>query len=140
MKKILFLPFLFLCVFSSYAENSNADLLINTTEVNSELSKLSALEKYLDAHPGSTLDNLKLENNQLVDANLLSSMAMPSGNQALGIPSFLWGCAFGVVGLAVVYFVTEDNDETKKALWGCVTSTVAWTALYVFVIAASVGY
>ncbi len=137
MKKILFLPFLLLCVFSSYAENTNADLLINNTEVSSELSQLSALEKYLEAHPGATLNDLKSENNQLVDANLLNSMAAGDKNPVIGIPSFLWGCGFGVVGLAIVYFVAEDQAETKKALWGCVVGTAIEAAAYFLLIAAS---
>ena len=45
----------------------------------------------------------------------------------LGIPSFLWGCLLSWVGLLIVYFLTDrDKDETRKALWGCIISTVIW--------------
>ena len=49
----------------------------------------------------------------------------------LGIPSFLWGMCLGLPGLAVVYFVTEDDEETKKALWGCLVSVAVYGVLYV---------
>ena len=42
------------------------------------------------------------------------------------IASFLWGCAFGWVGLLIVYLVTDnDKEQTKKALWGCLANGVA---------------
>lgn len=45
----------------------------------------------------------------------------------LGIPSFLWGCLLSWVGLLIVYFLTDrDKDETRKALWGCLISTLLY--------------
>ncbi|MFB6342733.1 hypothetical protein ACE1ET_13475 [Saccharicrinis sp. FJH62] len=45
----------------------------------------------------------------------------------LGIPSFLWGCLLSWVGLLIVYFLTDrDKDETRKALWGCIISTLLY--------------
>ena len=49
----------------------------------------------------------------------------------LGIPSFWWGFCIGVWGIAVVYFVTEDRDETKLAFKGCVVGTLVYVVLYV---------
>lgn len=76
----------------------------------------------------------------LADGNLVTSLklvpesALPIGekNPVLGIPSFLWGCGLGVVGLLVVYIVSdEDKVETKKAMWGCITSTAVVTVINV---------
>jgi apolipoprotein N-acyltransferase len=74
---------------------------------------------------------LKLSDGNLIESlRLVPESALPTGekNPVLGIPSFLWGCGLGVVGMAVVYIVSNQNmDETKKSLWGCLT----WTAVVV---------
>lgn len=58
----------------------------------------------------------------------------------LGVPSFLWGCAFGVVGIIVVYIFTDENEaELKKALNGCIVGYIVPLAIYMvfFAIAAT---
>jgi cytochrome c biogenesis protein CcdA len=56
----------------------------------------------------------------------------------LGIPSFLWGCILGVVGILLVYILTDgDKAETKKALWGMLVWIGVWVVLYVGVFSAS---
>lgn len=139
MKRNLILTlFLFFCAVYSYADSPIASTFNSEdTAVSTELSELTALEAYVNTHPDIALADIK-EGNQLasIPSNLLNNMAPPS-EKALGIPSFLWGCATGIVGVAVVYFVTEDKDETKKAVWGCVASTAAWTVLYFTVFAVS---
>jgi len=47
------------------------------------------------------------------------------------------GCVFGWVGLLVVYLVLENKVKTKKALTGCVVSTVVGVVFYIVVIAAA---
>jgi hypothetical protein len=43
----------------------------------------------------------------------------------MGIPSFLWGCAFGLTGMIIVYLLTDRNKmEVKKAFDGCVVSYI----------------
>ncbi len=48
----------------------------------------------------------------------------------LGIPSFIWGFCLGVVGILIVYLTTEDTEEAKKALLGCVIANALWLILY----------
>ena len=100
------------------------------------MTQLQAIEDYVAANPDMTLSGMQAENNALVSHLNLSSgdfggIGSLSGEPALGIPSFLWGCVFGVVGVAIVYFVSEDSDETKKAFLGCVVSAAAWILFYV---------
>lgn len=103
-----------------------------------ELSELNELDAYIEANEGTTFDELSNENSPLI-ANIESTaspmgMADQNGEPPLGIPSFLWGCVFGVVGLAIVYIMTDsDMDETKKAMWGCVASTAVSVVLYMVV-------
>ncbi len=103
--------------------------------IDQELSELNALDAYLETNETATFETLVNENSPLV-ANVAGDatpmgMAGQDGEPPLGIPSFLWGCVFGVIGLVVVYIMTDENkDETKKALWGCVASTAVSIVIY----------
>jgi len=141
MKKLLvFVLLVFFASFSTFA--NDADLFnLDYNAVQAEFTQLNQLGDMITANADLTYSTLKLTNENLVTSlklvaeGALSSKA--SGEPVLGIPSFLWGCAFGVAGLVVVYIATEqDKAETKKALWGCVTSTVVWTVVYVIYYAA----
>lgn len=133
MKKTILLLFLASFLFgNSYA--SNADLfIINSGAIHSEMAELVELEAHV-ASTHQTYSELQMEENTLIAnlsvANGMSGLYLLEG-PPLGIPSFLWGLCLGVPGLAVVYFVTEDSEETKKALWGCVVSGVVSAAFYV---------
>ena len=55
------------------------------------------------------------------DANFAPTKNMPL------VGGFWWGCCLGVVGLALVYFITDhDKDQVRKAFLGCVVATVIW--------------
>ena len=138
MKKLL----LTLCIglfVTMFVRANNADLFsYNEDEVNQELVQLQSLEDYVSANPGITLMNLQAEDNDMVanlDLNLnnLGGFPFAGGEPPLGIPSFLWGCVFTLVGVAVVYFVTDqDMAETKKAFLGCVVSGALYVLWWVF--------
>ena len=135
MKRTLLLGIAFILTISSNLFAGSGELFsYNKEAVASEFAELTALENYVWNNPSSTLSVLVADQNNLVSGlDLYSpySMGMSFGEPPLGIPSFLWGCAFGVVGVAIVYFVSEeDRDETKKAFYGCITSTVVYGVLY----------
>jgi hypothetical protein len=117
------------------AKLDDAVFSFDEDQIENELSELNELDAYIEANEDVTFASLSKEGSPLL-ANVASSaspMGMAGGAEEppLGIPSFLWGCVFGVVGLAVVYIMTEqDMDETKKALWGCVASTAVSVVLY----------
>lgn len=108
-----------------------------------ELSDINKLDVYVEANEGITLDELSREESPLI-ANMegtVSPMGMASeegnGGPPLGIPSFLWGCVFGIIGLLIVYVATDnDKDEAKKAMWGCLASTAVSVLIYVVAFAA----
>jgi len=140
MKKILFL--LIAGLLSSIAASANyADFFTyNEDQVTQEMSELQALEDFVSLNPGITFSALQAENNSLVDGLDLSAgeyggIGSMSGEPALGIPSFLWGCVLGWVGILVVHLVAEDKDETRKAAVGCVvgylTDAVITVVFYV---------
>lgn len=111
------------------------DFSYDRTAVDADFSGLEKLETFIQQHPETTLEELRVEKNPLVqDMDMSSGGIMSSlgyGDPPLGIPSFFWGCLLGWVGMLIVYLITEDTDETKKALWGCVTASVGSTLLVV---------
>lgn len=137
MKKIL----LTLCAglfITLLASANNADFFsYDADQVNQEMAQLQSLEDFVSTNSGITLANLQAENNALVNnlnfgSSEFGGIGSLSGEQALGIPSFLWGCVFNVAGVAIVYFITEDNDETKKAFIGCVVSAAGYIVFWLF--------
>lgn len=140
MKTIFTFVIIFMFGLSSFA--SNADLFkLDYNAVQEEFSELNAIVEIIKANPETTYSSLAVTNAGLVEsANLLPDAAMPLANaeHVLGIPPFWWGCVFGVVGVGIVYFLTDQNSgEAKKALWGCAVSTIAGGAFYFFVFAAA---
>ena len=101
--------------------------------VNAAMSDLNQVENFVLQNEGMTLSQMEqdgvFERTNLVKIAPLDGASI-YGEPPLGIPSFLWGCIFGVVGLAIVYFIAEDAEETKKALYGCIVGTVVSVVLY----------
>ncbi len=115
---------------------------IDREVISNELSGLAELEAHVKA-TNSTYSELTASNSPLV-SNLTKSNSFANvavlADPPLGISSFLWGFCVGFPGVAIVYFVTEDRDQTILSLWGCVANTVMWGAVYavwVLVLAAN---
>jgi hypothetical protein len=113
----------------------------NDTEVYDAFAEVSALDQYLTVNEGKTFADITKENSSIlngVSATTSLPLTSPaSGETALGIPSFLWGCVLGWVGMLIVYLITEDKEQTKKALYGCILGTVVEVVIYVVVFAAA---
>jgi len=113
-----------------------ADLFsIDEARINDEISSLIVVENYISVHSDVTLSDLINSGNIL--AGILTPMAKSPSDYVslmeppLGIPSFVWGFCLGLPGVLVVYLVAdEDKEETKKAFYGCLASTVASGACY----------
>jgi hypothetical protein len=152
MRKVLFkslsvfMAFTFLLAqnFSAYATESvstfdESDFSYDEAMLLAELEELDALDAFVEVNEGITFSDLETSENLLV-ANM-ENAAAPMGmagqgddGPPLGIPSFLWGCVLGVVGMLIVYIMTDsDKAETKKALWGCVASTAVSVVLYMVI-------
>lgn len=110
------------------------------SEIYAAFADVSALDQYLSVNEGKTFADVSMENSSILNGvsatSSLPLSASNDGDRALGIPSFLWGCALGWVGMLIVYLITESKEQTKKALWGCIISTVVSVVFYVVVIAA----
>ena len=123
-------------IFMSYASiASNSDLFkIDFNAVNQEFSELNIVEDMVVANPDLTYSSLSISDAGLIESlSLVPNSAVPlaNGNAVLGIPSFWWGCGLGLVGVGVVYFLTDkDSSEAKKALWGCLVGSLVWGGGY----------
>ena len=127
MKKLL--PVLAMMLFVSFSYAKSASLFsYDAAKVEKALVSVNVLDDYVSQAMVSA-DELQLDNPVL--KNFSATPALPAGNHpVLGIPSFLWGLVLGWVGILIVYLVSEDNEETKKALYGCIAGTVAGLACY----------
>jgi hypothetical protein len=134
MKKVLTLItalFFTAAAFAGKSGGPGQPVQLDEAALQSEMAGLDAIEQYVLANPGTDLSTLRQERPELLEGLNLSEEAAPMGlaNPAegpLGIPSFLWGCVLGAIGILIVYLITEDSDETKKALWGCVVAVGAY--------------
>lgn len=148
MKYLILLLTLSIMTLSVYG--GQAELFTyNKARISEELSQLDDLETYVNTYPGITLQQIKSRvNTGFEDLFLIDEEGMPAtdqeNNPVLGIPSFLWGCVFGVTGIIIVYLITEDKVETGKAAKGffisAITSTVLTVAIYAIIIIAAESY
>jgi hypothetical protein len=114
-------------------------LQMNEKSIEAELEKLNRLEEYVkiknvtaDEVKGTELTKeLKLDN-QTTTAFL--------GETPANIPAFWWGCVLSWIGILVVYFTTDkDQDQTKKAFYGCLVSAGASVLVYVIFLLIAFG-
>jgi hypothetical protein len=137
MKKLLLLLCVSVFALGSVFANDSELFSYDKAKVQQAVSDMSQVEQMVSQNPNVSVDDLMAEGK--LSASFDASASSPfstMGEPPLGIPSFLWGCIFGLIGLAIVYFVSEDSEETKKALWGCVVGTLV-SVVASFVFAAS---
>ncbi len=127
----LLLIFLLGITFSGFAATTApADLEYKEQTIDDEFGKIEKLEEYLAAHPEATLETIKKTNPELLkgfdliettETNFSSTKEMPI------VGGFWWGCCLGIVGLGLVYIITDnDKDQVRQALWGCIIATLLW--------------
>lgn len=135
---------LFACIFLMVGQFSNASndlFFLDYPSEAAQFNDLNTLEAYLQVNEGVTYMDLLATESSLISNITNSSHLLGAINEPpLGIPSFVWGCILGWVGILIVYFVSEDKDETKKALYGCLVSTVGAIVVYVIWVVFAAGY
>jgi len=135
IKKFLFsAAFAFACNFGF--ASANAELFqVNEEELSVEFAQLNELENFVNSNEDVTMSSMDAANpllqNVTATGNALGVLSS-YGEAPLGIPSFLWGFCFNVAGVAIVYFVADDTDETRKAFIGCAVSSALYVLYWVF--------
>lgn len=130
MKTKVTLFFFLMCLIIGTTFAADTDLEYKVVTVEDEFAKVNKLEQYLSEHPDMTFEQVKQAKPELLEGiDLISNTNTnfaPSKDMPL-VGGFWWGCCLGVVGLALVYFITDhDQDQVRKAFWGCIIATVLW--------------
>lgn len=125
MKKIVLLLFALCCQYVSLA-TSFETFYLDEYQIHTEMQGLFELDAFLDENPGMTWEEVQ-SIAQFGSLNLhpdAGAQHDASLGGPIGIPSFIWGCCLGVVGILIVYLVEESRQETKKALIGCIVGSI----------------
>ena len=148
MKKLFSLAIAMGLVLCGQVFANDADLFrVNENQIQKDFSQLNQLENYVESHQGVSLNEVKNTNPDALGTlaqdtkNLqgLGSTLSSLGEAPLGIPSFVWGCVLGWIGILVVYLIAEDKEQTKKAFYGCLVGGVAYLVIYFVYVALIVG-
>jgi hypothetical protein len=119
----------------------NEVLTYNLDNINNEFEKLNKIEAFVASNEGADIETVKeteLLNDISLDTNSLATITNDS-DLPLNIPAFLWGCLLGGLGILIVYMVTEDKVQTKKAVYGCLTAGGVVAVIYIVLIAIGLG-
>lgn len=140
MKKILSLLAILTLTFTTVLATEPDDVFNYDDEnLSAEFEQLNKIENYVQQNEGVTLEELQANKAELVDGINISadaSGAVAADEMPLGIPAFWWGCVLAVLGVILVYVLTDqDKDQTKKALFGCLVFAGAWVIYYVIIVA-----
>lgn len=127
MKHILIL----LLSFSFFGVLASDDFYFDQKDISNEFQVLNSVEKIAENNKSLQLEDLILKNDDSIKGVEFNQSAYSQSNSFYDemplVSGFWWGCCLGIVGLALVYFITDNNkEEVKIAFWGCVISTLAW--------------
>lgn len=141
MKKILsLLAVLSLSLGVALATEPTQAFDFEDENLEAEFEQLNKIENFVESNQGVTLDELKASNNSLVDGITISNDAAASvaaDELPLGVPAFWWGCVLTVLGVVLVYVLTDqDKEQTKKALFGCLVAGGIYIVYWIIVVVA----
>lgn len=115
----------------------NKVLVYNQENINTTFEKLNEVEAFVEQNIEASFETIKdtdLLKDIELDTNTLANVTKDT-ELPLNIPAFWWGCFLGGLGILLVYIITEDKEQTKKALYGCLTAGGVVAAIYIVLIA-----
>ncbi len=117
------------------------DYTFNETEFYTSFETLDEIDQIVGVNEDVTLADIK-EMDGVSENAIAAATFMAKGDAPLGIPAFFWGCVLGWVGILITYLLTDhDKEQTKKALFGCLTWTgvvIVFYVVYFIVILGSI--
>jgi hypothetical protein len=140
MKKLItlltFICFSFSLAFAEkYEETYDYDVTVEQ-----DFAQLNKIEAYVNNND-VTLEELKLANGQLlknIEINPIATFSMDE--LPLGVPPFWWGCVFSLLGVLLVFFISDnDSEAVKKAFLGCLVGGGASFLIYLLVAVIGLG-
>ena len=122
MKKLGFLLIAVLMSANVFARNASL-FSYNHAKVEKALVSATVLDHFVSNNV-LTADQLNIDNPVVANLKVSANAPVMGPNSALGIPGFIWGLVFNLTGVLIVYLVTEDQEETKKAFYGCIVNSL----------------
>jgi hypothetical protein len=124
MKQIFI--FLFAMLFANSVLAASGLFELDLEEVVIELQEVYQLEQFVLENEGITFRDLATIDHPLVQQQTaISQIAMKTQSGPFGLPSFLWGCLAGPIGILIVYVLGgNDMDQARAAFWGCVLAII----------------
>lgn len=122
MKRILSLAMLTLAIFTASA----AEFDFDQQELNAEFSELDALENLIIEQNLTAREVLEVNPKLMENVSLNAAASISQTNEKMPILGpFWWGCCLSVIGLLLVYVITDnDKAQMKNALIGCIVGTL----------------
>jgi hypothetical protein len=122
MKKILFILAIF-----SFQMTFAIEHVLEKPNVSDEFVQLNLIEKFVEKS-GADYKEVVKSNPEILEGLALNAISNVSaargGDLPLNIPAIVWGFCCGCIGVAIVYFATDkDNEQSKKAIIGCLISS-----------------
>ena len=95
--------------------------------VDQEFQKFNEIEELVAGNPDLTYQSLQESYPELTaDLSSENGVSQTAGDMPILGP-FWWGCILGIIGLLLVYVITDnDKAQLKSALVGCVVGTLVW--------------
>jgi hypothetical protein len=130
MKKATLILSLFLIALGSFAIEPVFEL--NEAELSKTFNTLNQIEALIIANPELTPEDIKLSHSELAEnVNFESSAILKTAGDMPVLGAFWWGCILGIIGLVLVYIVTDnDKQQTKTALIGCIVGTLVFGGIF----------
>jgi hypothetical protein len=112
------------CTFSAFGQDKNV-FNLDEAKIQNTFKAVNDLESFLLENEDYSLSDIKsIETYQDIELSYDDSLSSPKVNDSpWGIPSFAWGFCLSIPGVVIVYSVTADEAELKKAMIGCVLGT-----------------
>ena len=121
MKRFILTLFLILPVLG-FARNAEL-FRYNAHKLSLQLVAVNQLDRYVEAQH-ATNGNFNIDARLWNVYRAQSVLPDDKEDKSWGNTSFIMGCLLGVIGVLIVYLVTEDGNEVEKAVWGMVASYV----------------
>lgn len=123
----------FLLSMGTFAFANSGDFTYDADKVNNSLSTLDALESMHKSSPDASFDEL-VQDSRFDGVSISKATISTHANQGdlPVLPAFWWGCILGALGILIVYLITEDSEQTKSALWGCLVAGGVYVLFWIF--------
>lgn len=137
--KLLTLLALFMT--STVVMANSSEFTYDAAHVENSLEKLNLLEEMHKSNPSESFESLT--SNEAFEGVSISKATISSfanaGDMPL-LPAFWWGCILGAIGILLVYLITQDTDQTKSALWGCLVAAGVYVVFWLILLATGASF